>query len=119
MAIAWPVGVPTKIALSYAAQPQNGRVEFETDIGPALKRRGTTLDIDRATLTFTVWTKAEFALFRSWYADEAKQGVEDFIFPDPISGVSSVWSFEDTYRVQGITNELVQVTISALKLRAA
>lgn len=119
MAVAFPSGVPTAIALDYVAQPQNGRVEFAPDLGPAIKRRGTTLDVEQAVLRFEPFTRSEYAIFRAWYVTTAKQGTEDFTFPDPISGVSSVWAFTDSYTVQGITDDLLQVSIPVLRLRAA
>lgn len=119
MAVAWPAGVPDAVAMDYAATPQNGRVSFQPEIGPDIKRRGTTLDVEEAALRFQPWTMAQYATFRAWYIGTTKQGVEDFTFPDPISGVSSVWSFADTFTVQGITDDLVQVTIPVLRLRPA
>lgn len=73
----WPNTLPQPLASGYSIQPQQAFIRTDMDQGPARQRRRFTTTPSSYDVQWLM-TEAEFAIFESWYRDEADDGAAWF-----------------------------------------
>lgn len=115
---AWPVSV-TEYALdgSMSEGPENNLAEFKPEVGPAKRRRRTSVATDLVAfdqlLTFTEWE----ALL-DFYADDLQDGALTFTrhHPRDIPGSTLEWQFMEPPKLKTSTYIFATVSIALRKM---
>lgn len=65
--------------------PGNNVIISQTDIGPAKKRRRTTLRVDSISGNILLKDNDEWNTFFNWYTSTLQDGTKTFYFNDPVT----------------------------------
>ena len=86
MSAAWPTGVPDDFESSgFAYDADSGLVRSDMDSGPAKVRRRFT-SVPKNMKGTIVMTRAQFALWETWFEDVIYHGSLSFTMTDPVNG---------------------------------
>jgi hypothetical protein len=98
MAQAWSTGVPTDIVKSsYQAKRQDGTLRTDMETGlPKVRRRFTA--VVKSFEGSIIMTQAELTTFESWFDNVIGFGALTFMFPHPITQVSTEMRFIGSYK---------------------
>lgn len=91
---AWPSTLPCyPIDGSFAETPQRNVVKFSPETGPPIYRRRSTANGSLASLQWK-FSKAELALFRTFYETDLVDGTLPFTMEHPTTDVVYSWAFD-------------------------
>jgi hypothetical protein len=112
----WPMGVPTAaIFKSFKRVPINNIAEFQPEVGPAKRRRRTSISMQ--TLNFqTVMTHLEAETLLEFYTDTLKDGALEFTRPDPRTCETITCIFTAVPEFDDFSARRQLVTIQLMKL---
>jgi len=106
--IYWPANLPQKPLLdSFNEQAVAQIAEFQPDIGEALTRRRSTVQITQISMNFYM-TIEQLAIFKNFYQKSISGGALAFYMPHPITGGSvKVKIGTNGYTYNPVTNDAV------------
>jgi len=97
MAEAWNTNVPTTFQKpSYDRDRQDGMIRTSMSTGDAKTRRRFTA-VTKTHFGEIIMTLSQFNTFESWFENTISFGALTFMFPDPLSGVSTEMRFAKPY----------------------
>lgn len=112
----WPIDLPARPMLrQWQKVPQDNRLRFAPEAGPAIMRRLGTAAGKKWTATF-VMTRDQLAAFEDFYSETLGDGTLPFEMRNPQTGETSTWTFDEgLYQVQEITNRRFSVAVNLLE----
>lgn len=114
--IVWPTSLPQKPRLDgYQWQPQDNRVVFQPEVGPAIERRRSSAVVTQYQMKFPLMTSAQIAAFESWFQGDLKAGSLRYIWADPVNGSYYKWQITE-YSVSWAPNAKFELTMKANRL---
>lgn len=91
MSEVWPAALEQLVdSQSFSYKYGKTTIETDVDIGPKKKRRRFTRPINTATVSFRA-TKAQLAIFKTFYNTTINGGVTQFQFTDPLDDTLKFW----------------------------
>lgn len=115
----WPGTLPQKPTIGgWTWAPQNNKVSFRPDIGPAVeRRRGTAVSHDY-NAGFPHLSSAQVAIFETFYQDTLKAGTLHYLWNDPVNATSYKWKIE-SYQINSVGGDWFGLTMKMHRLPGA
>lgn len=109
---AWPLDVPQNELLnSYSEKIEQNIIEFAPEVGPAKRRRRSS--INAATLTFeTLLRAAAVASLRTFYRTTLADGALPFTRRDPRTGGTATFQFQSPPSIRQLNPALFAVSFA-------
>jgi len=92
MALSWPTTIPAT-ADSWQEQDVDNILRTQTDAGPGKVRRKYTGVVSNISMN-SVLTLEQVIALREFYRIDCQQGALRFSFPDPVTGVTTVYRWD-------------------------
>lgn len=114
----WPTTLPEGPTTNYRGGPQDARASFQPERGPTIDRRITTGAAKVFSMTLAPLTRAQLAIFETWFEDETAHGANTFSWRDPLDDTPQLWKFmkaDPVYNIDALSDEMVSVSFSLMR----
>lgn len=119
MTVSWPITLPLFPNRGEGSgAPEDGRVAFKPDRGPALFRRGGTAEVQSLSVQMPLLTNVQFGIFAAWFDATLKGGVLPFAQRHPVTKAVGRYQIAEggAYRWSQPSLTHVSVGFEALRL---
>ncbi len=89
----WPAGLPQRPLPGMSRSPQRNKVSFQPEIGPSIDRRRGSSSVHIIQMAFDLTSFDMVTEFENWFHNDLLDGIEPFLWEDPVDGNIYVWKF--------------------------